>query len=91
MITVKISRAWCDEHMGDCWHSYNENTGESKHVDSYTAECKRLEAQGYYYAGHRRGVFTYHLTKSAPLALPLDWQMAIEAKGPEYIDINQDW
>lgn len=88
MITIKISRAWCDDDMQDCYFAYNETTGESTHCESYTAESRKLMAQGYYYAGHSRGVFTYRLSKSAPLALPLDWQMATQEL--ERIDQYQD-
>jgi len=80
VITVKIARAWCDEHMIDCFFAHNENTGETEHVESYTAKSRQLQEQGYYYAGHKQGVFTFCLQKSAPLNLPLAWQMRAEAE-----------
>ena len=76
MTTIRFSRAWCDDHMKDCFFSYNETTGEHKHVDSYTEASADLIAHGFYYAGHRAGVFTYCQRKSAPLAL--DFQMLID-------------
>jgi hypothetical protein len=91
MQKVILTRAYCDDHMGECWQSFNEATQKTECVPSYTEESQRLKAKGYIYTGHRAGQYTYALRKSAPLALPLDWQMAIEerqTKEPEYI---QDW
>lgn len=87
---IIISRAYCDDHLGECWQTYNTATMQTRCID-YATEKKRLELSGYVYTGHRAGQYTWTLRKSAPLALPLDWQMAIEAretKEPEYI---QDW
>jgi hypothetical protein len=81
MITVQISNTWCDEHLTRCWQSYDESTGEHRHIKYYSDERDRLQAAGYYYAGHHGGVYTYQLRKSSPLAQPgLDWQIAIDAK-----------
>lgn len=85
---IHLSNTWCDEHLARCWQSYNEGTGENKHIN-YTQETKALPLRGYIYTGHRAGVFTYSLRKSQPLALPLDWQMAIEER--ESVDEYQDW
>jgi len=87
--TVTLSRTYCDDHMGECWQAHNEATGKTECID-YTTEVKRLELSGYVYTGHRAGLYTYALRKSAPLALPLDWKMAIEER-PEYVDVYQDW
>jgi len=88
--TVTLSRAYCDDHMGECWQAHNEATGKTECVPSYTEESQKLKSQGYVYTGHRAGLYTYSLRKSAPLALPLDWQIAIEER-PEYVDVYQDW
>jgi len=88
--TVVLSRTYCDEHMSECWQSFDEGTGKTACVPSYTEETQRLKASGYVYTGHRAGQYTYALRKSTPLALPLAWQMAIEER-PEYVDVDQDW
>ena len=87
--TVTLSRAYCENHLAECWQSYDESTRRTRCVD-YTTETKRLELSGYVYTGHRAGQYTYALRKSAPLALPFDWQMVIEER-PEYVDVDQDW
>lgn len=81
MMTVQLSNTWCDEHLMDCWQSYNESTGEHTHIEDYTTAKHHLEATGYYYAGHRAGAFKFCLRKSSPLAQPgFDWQMAKTAR-----------
>lgn len=80
MITVTLSNTWCDEHLTRCWQSYNDATGEHQHIEDYTTARHHLEAHGYYYAGHRAGMYTFCCRKSSPLAQPgLDWQIAAEA------------
>lgn len=65
---------------------------QREHIGANTADLgqksEELKARGYQ-ASHRAGVFTFTLWKAAPLALPLDWQMAIEER--ESVDIYQDW
>jgi len=90
MQKVILSKAYCDDHMGECWQAYDESTMQTRCELSYTEASQRLKAQGYVYTGHKAGQYTYTLRKSAPLALPLDWQMAIEERR-EYIDVDQDW
>lgn len=68
--------------------SYNDATGQTAHVADYAQERARLAELGYIYTGNKAGQFTYTRRTSQPLTLPLDWQIALEAKEPEYI---QDW
>ena len=92
MNRVHIARAFCDDHLAECWFKFDEQTGQATHIESYTTESKRLESLGYIYTGHQAGAYTYSLRKSSPLAgipLPLDWQMALDAR--ESIDQDQDW
>jgi hypothetical protein len=85
---IQIARAWCDEHLAQCWHSHDLATGANEHLgESNAAKWQELKDKGYQ-VSHRGGVFTFTLWKAAPLALPLDWQMVRESKEPEYI---QDW
>jgi hypothetical protein len=91
---IQIARAWCDECLGQCWFSFNEQTQAHEHLgDSNAAKWDELKAQGYQPA-HQGGVYTFTLYKAAPLALPLEWQIIADAitlresKEPEYI---QDW
>ena len=97
MTRIRIARAWCDECLRDCWFSFNENTFEHKHIGIDISQVwENLKAQGYQVA-HRAGVFTFTQWKgsplapcdTAPLALPLDWQMAIEER--ESVDTYQEW
>lgn len=88
---IQITRAWCDECLGECFHAYNEGTGEHEHLGPDTADLARkgeeLKAQGYQ-SSHRGGVFTYTLYKDHLHPVPLEWQLLAESKEPEYI---QDW
>lgn len=89
---VLLSQAPCNDCFSVCWFAYDEATGTNRHIDDLTAYRKRLEAQGFYYAGYRAGVLTYKRTRAAaPLAV--DWQMLLEAHEAErkMIDIDQDW
>ena len=96
MNQITAARAWCDECFANCYHAYNHNTGQKTHIGPTTADlgayAEKLTTKGYRAAHKGGGTFTYTLYKSAPLALPLDWQMAIDeqhqTKEPEYI---QDW
>lgn len=86
---IILTRAWCDEHLAECWQSHNTATMQTRCIASYTAEKQRLEEHGYIYTGHRAGQYTYTLRKSAPLIpLSIDWQMARDTREPEYV---QDW
>lgn len=87
--TVTITRAYCDDHLAECYQAHDSATGQTKCID-YLTETTRLKEQGYIYTGHHAGQYTYALRKSTPLALPIDWQMAIEER-PEYVDVDQDW
>lgn len=88
---IQIARAWCDEHLAQCWEAYDEGTGVHEHLGaSNAAKWEELKAKGYQPA-HRGGVYTFTLYKAQPLALQLDWQMALKTREPEYIDIEQDW
>ena len=93
MITIKLSRAYCEEDMKDCVFSFNENTGITTHCKDMGTEMQSLEAQGYRYQGHKNGVYTYCLYKAAPLTadeaayqMALNLDAAFEAKLQ-----NQDW
>jgi len=89
---IQIARAWCDECLSQCFFARDESTGTNQHLGASTSDLGRkseeLKARGFL-ASHRSGVFTYTLYKSQPLALPLDWQMAIEER--ESVDQEQDW
>lgn len=88
---IQIARAWCDQCLMDCWHSYDEGTSRKEHLgESNAAKWEELQDKGYQ-VSHRGGVYTFTLYKAQPLALPLDWQMALESREPEYVDIEQDW
>lgn len=98
---ITLAPAWCDNHLAQCWHSYNHQTGITSHLGNpegiqpaelakLGAEFARLKELGYIIA-HRSGTYTATRYTSQPLALPLDWQMALESREPEYIDIDQDW
>jgi hypothetical protein len=88
---IQLSQAPCDDCFAVCWFAYDDSTGQTKHIDDFTAYRQVLEAQGFYYAGYSAGVMTYKKArKSAPLAV--DWQILLEAhEAREYIDIQQDW
>lgn len=89
---IQIARAWCDACLMQCFFAHDESTGQNQHLGAQTTDlahkAEELKAKGFR-ASHRSGVYTYTLWKSAPLALPLDWQMAIEER--QYIDVDQDW
>ena len=87
---IIISRAWCDDHLAECLQSYDTGTGKTHHIEELTAEEARLKEFGYIYTGHNGGQYTYTRRASQPLILPLEWQMAVEARR-ETIDIDQDW
>jgi hypothetical protein len=75
MIEISFARAFCDEHLEDCYFSYNENTGETIHIGDtadYREAANELEAHGYYYAGHMHQAFVYRSRRSAPINEPLD-------------------
>ena len=96
---IQLSPAWCDEHLSNCWHSHNENTGENKHLGNLDdflpnhsailgAEMERLKKQGYQPARRADGyIMTQYNDRLT--TLPLDWQMAIEER--ESVDTSQDW
>lgn len=89
---IQIARAWCDECLSQCFFAHDENTGVNQHLGNSTSDLatksQELKAKGYY-ESHRSGVYTYTLYKAAPLALPLEWQMAIEER--QLVDVDQDW
>lgn len=86
---IQIARAWCDECLAQCWFAFDEQTRVNEHLGmDNSKKWEELKAQGYQPA-HRGGVYTFTLWKAQPLALPLDWQMAIEER--QHIDVNQDW
>jgi len=90
---IQISRAWCNECLSECFFAFDTATGQSTHVGPDTSDLAHkgaeLSAQGYT-SSHHGGVYTYTLYKAAPLIpLPLDWQMAMEAR--ETIDIDQEF
>mgnify|MGYP001586841442 CR=1 FL=1 len=91
-IRIQIARAWCDACLASCYQAYDESTGIRSHVGNTTADLGAytapLKERGFYIS-HRGGVYTATLYKSQPLALPLDWQMAIEER--ESVDVDQDW
>ncbi|MCI0554939.1 MAG: hypothetical protein L0287_28665 [Anaerolineae bacterium] len=77
MNRIIISRAWCDTHLAECFHSFDKGTGESHHVGDpesiwpsgtaeLAAEKSRLESIGYT-CRHRGGQFIFTLWKAAPL------------------------
>lgn len=93
---IILAPAWCDIHLAECWHGYNENTAQNYHLgdvesinpaDIYTlgAEMERLKAQGYQVA-HQSG--QYILTQYND-RLTMAFDEIIEE--PEQIDIYQDW
>lgn len=97
---IHLSPAWCNEHLAQCWHSRNEQTGVTSHLgdpesidpaetDALAAEMSKLKELGY---SERRAYPGYTMTRytSQPLTLPLDWQMASDER-PEYVDVDQDW
>jgi len=97
---IILSPAWCDEHLANCWHSHNENTGENKHLGDVEsiqpansralgAEMQRLQNKGYHSA-HRSGQYIMTQYNDRLTTLPLDWQMAIEERF-DPVDIDQDW
>lgn len=92
--TIQMSRAWCDECLRDCWFTFDEQSQVNQHIGQDNAHAwNTLKAQGYTVKHSGGGAFTFTLWKARPLALPLDWQMAIEereTKEPEYLE-NQDW
>jgi NOL1/NOP2/fmu family ribosome biogenesis protein len=96
---ITLARVWCNEHLAQCWH-INENgmtrplcSKESiQPAGSATlgAKIAELKEKGFTIS-HHYPQYVATRYKSQPLALPLDWQMAIEerqTKEPEYI---QDW
>lgn len=84
-----MARAWCDEHLAQCWETYDEATGVHEHIGLSNADkWNKLKAKGYQPKHMGGGVFTFTLWKAAPLTLPPEWQMVRESKEPEYI---QDW
>lgn len=61
-----LYRQYCDEHMGSCWFLFEEGSKiPLKHVENdkttYIQFTYRLEILGYYYAGHRAGMFRYRI------------------------------
>lgn len=93
MTTIQFDRAWCADCYDDCYWSYNETSGITRHVGSGTpalaAALRPLRDAGYYIS-HRHGSYTATLYKAAPLAL--DWQMALDlADQRESVNIDQDW
>jgi hypothetical protein len=91
-VIVTRDRVYCDRHIDLCHQAYDDATGLTKCIEDPAAYGKRLLAMGYYYSGHNHGLYTYTLRKSSPLALPADWQMALElADQRETREIVQDW
>lgn len=96
MTRITYRRAWCDDCFDDCYWSYDETTGITKHVGSGTlalaAALEPLRRQGAYVRHLGHGDFQATLYKAGPIALTLDWQMAIQlADQRETIDQDQDW
>lgn len=99
MQKVILSRAWCKEHLAQCWHKHDLQTGVNQCLAKgevlpagsrhYAAEMIRLESLGYV-GRNTYPTRSYTRYKSQPLAAPLEWQYA-ESEEPEYIDVNQDW
>lgn len=90
---IQISRAWCDECLCNCFHAYDESTGENQHVGNTTYDLGQYTApliKRGYLASHRNGVFTYTLYKDHLHPVPLEWQLLAESKEPEYLR-DQDW
>jgi len=89
---IQIARAWCDECLSECFFAHDESTRANEHLGASTSDLgrksKELKENGFV-ASHRSGIFIFTLYKSQPLALPLDWQKAIEER--ESVDVYQDW
>jgi hypothetical protein len=93
---IVIARAWCKECLRDCFQSYNESTGQHKHIGpdtsdlaAYTADLKSF---GFRFGGHRSGTFRFYRYKSQPLVIEaqqLDWLMSMEVKVEA--EVEQDW
>lgn len=88
---IEFKKAWCDECFADCYFSYDHSTGVSQHIGTGTPALSKalqpLKQQGYYVKHLGHGDYSATIYKAAPLALPLEWQIA-ESKEPEYV---QDW
>lgn len=95
MTRVQFSKAWCNECFANCYFSYNEQTSETKHIGAGTVnlaqELEPLKKSGYYIKHSGHGDYTATLYKAAPIALPLDWQIALIETHEPAIDQNQDW
>jgi hypothetical protein len=96
MTRIEFSRAWCADCFDDCYWSYNAQTGITRHIGSGTlalaAALNPLKRAGYYISHRGHGDYTATLYKAAPIALPLDWQMAMQlADQRETVDQDQDW
>jgi hypothetical protein len=86
MQKIALSPVWCDVHLAQCWHSYDDQTGRMKHLGNLeniepagtlalADEMHRLKELGYT-EKHTYPGYIMTRYKSQPLALPLagKWQ-----------------
>jgi hypothetical protein len=97
---IELSKAWCNEHLAQCWHEYDHATQINKSLcnpDSiepagtiaFAKRTTELKQKGYTIS-HHYPKYIATLWKAAPLNVSLEWQLLAESK-PEYIDVDQDW
>lgn len=94
--TITLSpRQYCDEHIAYCDQLHDDATGETKCIDKIglVNYGKFLLSQGFYYAGHDRGHYTYKKRASAPL---MQGELQAEffahlAETREPVYAEQDW
>lgn len=94
--TITLSHnQYCDEHIAFCDQMHDDETGQVTCIGEIgiVDYGKFLLAQGYYYAGHDRGSYTYKKRASAPLMqseLQADF-FAHLAENREPVYVDQDW
>jgi len=96
MTRIQFRKAWCNECFANCYWSHNDSTGQAKHVGTGTPALadalEPLRRAGYYISHLGHGDYTATLYKAAPIALPPDWQIALQlADQRENVDTDQDW
>jgi hypothetical protein len=95
---IVLAQAWCNEHLAQCWHINehgttrplcNKESIRPAGAATLGAKMAELKEKGFIIS-HRYPQYVATRYKSQPLALPIEWQMAIEeqTKETEYI---QDW
>jgi len=84
---ITIQKEYCDEHLSNCWRAHSSAGGSACIEDNFGDYRRALALFGWYYAGHRAGVFTYRPKSNAPISVDIDMLQEL-AEQREQVDLE---